>query len=104
MQQSVPALLPERYLHLREPAHMALTLGSHFVYSAAVGALYPPTTHHLPLSSALRGATYGLAVWALGYLGWLLLAGILPLATRRPIRHTAIMFPTYLGWGQCWLC
>jgi uncharacterized membrane protein YagU involved in acid resistance len=97
MQQIEQTLLPDR--DLREPEHMALTLVSHFVYGAVAGTLYPPLTRHLPLPSALRGAGYGMAVWALGYMGWLPLTGLLPPETRRPAHRTAMIFTAHLVWG-----
>ena len=48
----------------------ALTMVSHFGYGAAAGALHAPITG-LRLHPFVEGPLYGLALWAVSYLGWL---------------------------------
>lgn len=85
--------------HLDESERRALTVAGHFAYGAAVGALYAPLARHVPLPPPLAGATYGLAVWAVSYLGWLPAAGLIAPATRHPARRNALMIAAHLVWG-----
>lgn len=82
-----------------EEERTTLTLVSHFAYGAAAGALYAPLARKIPLSPMLAGASYGLAVWAGSYLGWLPALGVLKPATKHPVRRTALMIAAHLVWG-----
>jgi hypothetical protein len=79
----------------------ALTLAAHFGYGAATGALYALAVPPAPgvAAGALRGAGWGLAVWAGSYLGWLPAARILKPATEHPARRNALMIGAHLVWG-----
>ena len=85
--------------HLDEGERKALTVAGHFAYGAAVGALYAPLARHVPLAPPLAGATYGLAVWAVSYLGWLPATGLISPATDHPARRNALMIAAHLVWG-----
>ncbi|HVF88112.1 MAG TPA: DUF6789 family protein [Pyrinomonadaceae bacterium] len=85
--------------HLDEPERKALTIAGHFAYGAAVGALYAPLARNSPLRPPLTGATYGLAVWAVSYLGWLPAARLISPATEHPVRRNALMIAAHLVWG-----
>ena len=85
---------------LEESEKTALTLAGHFAYGAAVGALYGPLARRVPLPPVVSGAAYGLAVWAVSYLGWLPAAGLLSPATEHPARRNALMIAAHLVWGS----
>jgi hypothetical protein len=69
---------------------------AHFAYGAITGALFPLLTRR---RSFPLGAGYGLAVWAVSYLGWLPATRILAPPTRHPIRRTLLMLCAHAAWG-----
>lgn len=85
---------------LDDPEHFWLTLASHFGYGAAAGVLYAPLAKRLPVPPILGGTAYGLIVWAGSYFGLLPALGILPSATKHPVRRTALMFAAHVVWGS----
>lgn len=85
---------------LSEQEHLWLTLAAHFGYGAAGGAVYTALLAGLPGPPLIKGAAYGLAVWAGSYLGLLPALGILAPATRHPPRRTALMIAAHLVWGS----
>ena len=58
-------------------AETAAGLGLSFAYGATFGALYAALRGHAR-SSIAEGAVLGTAVWAIGYLGWLPAADLIP--------------------------
>ncbi len=85
--------------HLDEPEREGLTWASHFAYGAGCGAAYALLAGGKRLPPALAGASFGLAVWAGSYLGWLPAAGLLRPATEHPTRRNALMIAAHLVWG-----
>jgi hypothetical protein len=77
----------------------AATSVSHLGYGGAVGALYPAASAWLPGPPLVRGALFGVGVWAASYLGWLPAAGVLRAATREPAGRNAMMIGAHLVWG-----
>lgn len=73
-----------------------LTLGAHFAYGAATGALYAALR---PGGGIAAGAGYGLLVWAASYLGWIPGLAILEPATRHPLRRNGLMLAAHVVWG-----
>jgi uncharacterized membrane protein YagU involved in acid resistance len=73
-----------------------LTLGAHFAYGAATGALYAALR---PGDGIAAGAGYGLLVWAVSYLGWIPGLGVLQPATRHPFRRNGLMLAAHIVWG-----
>ena len=73
-----------------------LTLGAHFAYGAAAGALYAVVR---PSDGITAGAGYGLLVWAASYLGWIPGLAILEPAPRHPLRHNGLMLAAHVVWG-----
>lgn len=84
---------------MSESGRKAATLAAHFGYGAAAGALYGLVAPALPLPPALRGAGYGLTVWAGSYLGLLPAAGLFPPAPQEPAGRNALMIAAHLVWG-----
>lgn len=74
-----------------------LTLGAHFAYGAAAGALFALAR---PGDGIVAGAGYGLLIWAASYLGWIPGVGILAPATRHPRRRNGLMFAAHVVWGR----
>jgi len=70
----------------------------HYGYGSAAGALYGALTPPGG-STPARGAAFGLALWAVSYLGWLPALGILRPATQHPPRRNALMIASHLVWG-----
>lgn len=86
--------------HLDEEERKAATWVSHFAYGASCGALYGALAgERLDRHPVVAGAGFGVAVWAVSYLGWLPAAGILSPATKHPARRNALMIAAHLVWG-----
>ncbi len=77
-----------------EAAARTSTMLCHFGFGAAAGALFA-----LPFTQRLGGTIYGLAVWAVSYLGWIPALGILAPATRHPARRNLLMLGVHVVWG-----
>ncbi|WZO98992.1 DUF1440 domain-containing protein [Isosphaeraceae bacterium EP7] len=84
---------------LDESQETALTLASHLAYGAGAGAVYGTIAARLPASPAVRGAAFGLGVWAVSYLALMPALGVLSPATEHPRRRTALMIGAHLVWG-----
>lgn len=82
-----------------ESQHIGLTLLLHFQYGTAMGALYALPAEAIPLSPALKGMLFGLAIWAASYQGWLPVLRILPPATRYPARRVGLNIAAHIIWG-----
>ena len=92
--------------YLDEPRRERLTWAGHFGYGAATGAAYGAVDAALeqsnapvPLPPSARGATFGLIVWALSYVGWLPAVGITSPQFRRPLRQNTMLILAHLLWG-----
>lgn len=84
---------------LPQPWRGLLTVGGHFGYGLACGVLYAPLAQQLPGAPVLRGAGFGLLVWAASYLGWLPAAGILALPDKRSTSLHVLMASAHVIWG-----
>jgi hypothetical protein len=85
---------------LEEGEREAATWFSHFAYGAACGALYGAVSgEEIDGHPLLAGVGFGLAVWAVSYLGWLPAAGVLSPATEHPARRNALMIAAHVVWG-----
>ena len=69
----------------------------HFLFGAATGAAYG--AGRVQGASQLAGITYGLAVWAASYLGWIPAIGALPPAHQQPRERTLLMIAAHIVWG-----
>lgn len=84
---------------LGEVPHVALTTLLHFGVGGAAGAVYGAASPHLPGSPLLKGAGFGIAVWAAGYLGGLPVLGLERSALREPAGRNALMLVAHVVWG-----
>jgi hypothetical protein len=86
-------------------ADRVATAAAHVAFGIAAGALFGAfyRRHRGPARSAFAGATYGAAVWAASYYGWVPALGLLNEPRRdRPFRPTTmflghLLFGTVLG-------
>jgi hypothetical protein len=76
------------------------TMVSHFGYGGSMGVPYALAEESIHLPPIVKGAGYGLAVWAGSYLGLLPRLGLLSPATRHPPQRTALMIAAHLVWGS----
>lgn len=98
-------------LHPPEPAVDAAAVATHLGFGATMGALYGWARRHVPrvLPPALEGATFGTAVWAASYMGWVPALGIMPTpAHDRRGRPTSMVLAHWvygaaLGGANQWL-
>ena len=87
----------ERFLDRDE--EVALTWASHFGYGAATGALWGVLARRTPLDSVPGGVAFGLGVWAVSYLGWLPVAGLMPPVERQSSGRNALMIAAHVIFG-----
>ncbi len=72
---------------------------AHFGFGAGAGLLYGPLAEQVRMPPALKGAAFGLLVWAASYLGWLPGTGILNQPKKQPARPNGLMIVAHLVWG-----
>jgi uncharacterized membrane protein YagU involved in acid resistance len=82
---------------LEEQGRQAATIGAHFGYGAATGALYALFE---PRGGILRGAAYGILVWTVSYFGIMPALQILRPAHVHPLRRNGLMILAHLVWGS----
>jgi uncharacterized membrane protein YagU involved in acid resistance len=85
--------------YLSESGRFGLTMLSHFTYGAAAGVVYASIAQRYHPSPVWGGVTFGLALWAGSYLGWLPATGVLRPATEHPPRRNALMVTAHIIWG-----
>lgn len=85
--------------HLSEAEHQAVSWAGHFGFGAGAGALYAPLAQKVEAPPALKGAAFGLLVWAGSYLGWLPATEILYQPREQPARPNWMMVIAHLVWG-----
>jgi uncharacterized membrane protein YagU involved in acid resistance len=84
---------------LGESEHVALTMLLHFGFGGAAGAVYGLASPHLPGAPMVKGAGFGVAVWAASYLGGLPATGLERSALREPSGRNALMVLAHVVWG-----
>ena len=84
----------------REDELLATTGVAHFGYGGAMGGVYAAMEPYVDLPAEVKGAVFGLGVWAGSYLGWLPAAGIRPPATQRPASENAMMVASHIVYGM----
>ncbi len=95
-----PEQITENAVRADGPAVDALAWVAHFGYGATAGACYALAKAHLPGPPSARGACFGLALWAAGYLGWLPAMGLYRSATEEPARRNALIILSHLVYGM----
>jgi hypothetical protein len=75
------------------------TAAAHFGYGGAAGALYPYASRVLPGPTVMKGALFGVGLWAGSYLGWLPATGVRRTASREPAGPNAMMILAHVVWG-----
>ncbi len=88
----------ERYLD--KPRLLASSLVFHFGYGATMGGLYGPLSELIRLPAFLKGALFGIAIWAASYLGWMPLARISVEAPHEPLQRNLMMIIAHIIWGS----
>jgi hypothetical protein len=97
-----PRLITDFFQGRQTPFHRE-TIGKadayllHFLFGAAAGAIYGLGRVSSPSRPA--GITYGVAVWAASYLGWVPAIGALPPAHKQPRERTLLMVAAHIVWG-----
>lgn len=81
-----------------DPAFGPIWLFLHEAFGAGCGALYQAAAPLLPPRLA-GGMIYGLAVWAVNYLGVMPALGLFPPPRRAGRRRTAVMIIAHLVYG-----
>ncbi len=101
-----PALVTERVAEMAGAAAVLdrerlppIALAAHFGYGTASGAVYGLLAPLLPLPAGLRGAAFGLGLFAAGYLGWLPALNIVPPATEYPADRRRLLIGAHIVWG-----
>jgi hypothetical protein len=96
---------------LPESVERAAAAGAHFGYGSTMGALYGLARAALVGGAAagrgrdevsdllIGGAALGLAVWAVGYLGWLPAFGLMPPVTRQRPAQVAAPVAAHVLYG-----
>jgi uncharacterized membrane protein YagU involved in acid resistance len=84
---------------LDEEERTALTVGAHFGYGAAMGALYAPLARALKVPGVVSGIVFGLLVWLVSYLGLLPALGLFPPAHREARQRNLLMIVAHVVWG-----
>lgn len=85
--------------HMTKEQVLVATLLSHFGYGASMGSLYSTLIERLPVSTLIKGAVFGLLVWAGSYLGWLPATDFSAAAPEEPVRRNTLMIVAHLIWG-----
>jgi hypothetical protein len=85
---------------LSSPQQARLALANHFAYGAAMGSIYGliagAPSNQRPIAS---GVGYGLAVWAVNYLGLLPSLGLYRSARDEPPQRNLLMVSAHVLWG-----
>ena len=86
--------------HMNKSQILAATTAAHFAYGTAMGLLYGPVNKRLPQPGVVKGILFGVAIWAVSYLGLLPLMGILASAGNEPFRRNLMMIAAHIVWGS----
>lgn len=82
-----------------KPQRIGATWLGHLGYGSAMGGVYACTAEKVSAPPLAKGVIYGLLVWAIGYLGWLPLAGILNMPDEQSTRRNILMIAAHVIWG-----
>lgn len=85
--------------NLSQTQHEIATWAAHFGFGTGAGLFYGLFADKVQAPPVLKGAAFGLLVWAISYLGWLPEAGILNQPKQQPARPNGLMIVAHLVWG-----
>jgi uncharacterized membrane protein YagU involved in acid resistance len=80
-------------------SHPEATLLSHLGYGMSCGVAYSLLSPHVKAPPAVKGAAFGLAVWAGSYLGWTPAFRLRANAYNMPWKRNAMMIAAHVVWG-----
>lgn len=83
-----------------EKQRTVTALTAHFAYGTGAGAVYGPVSRLVPLPPVVKGAVYGLLVWAASYMGWLPVMDMPEAATDETAKRNAMMIVAHLVFGS----
>lgn len=78
---------------------VGVAVGSHLLYGAGAGACYGLLQDELELPPLAAGSVFGLALWAVGYLGWIPAAGVLPRPWRQQVGDAVTPLVAHVVYG-----
>lgn len=85
---------------LPDDTEMKLSLLPHFGYGSSMGALYGLARSRVDgVPAPLAGAVFGVAVWAVGFQGWLPALGVQPATTEQPPEKRPMPVMAHLLYG-----
>ena len=84
---------------LDERTKEELTLAGHFGYGAGCGALFGIVAPRSSGAAVTAGVAFGLAVWAVSYVGWLPATGVRHHPKDDPPARTALMIAAHMVYG-----
>jgi uncharacterized membrane protein YagU involved in acid resistance len=84
---------------LPDEAHDAATTVAHFGYGAATGTVFGALRPDFERNPLRDGVLWGIAVWAVSYLGWLPATGLFGPPREQPRNREAVMVAAHLLWG-----
>jgi uncharacterized membrane protein YagU involved in acid resistance len=84
---------------MNKPQRVGATLIMHFGYGSNMGMLYALLSCRVPLPPALKGAIFGLLVWAGSYLGIAPTLELSEAAPKQPWQRNMLMIGAHLVWG-----
>jgi hypothetical protein len=82
-----------------EAAFGPLWLGLHLTFGAGCGVFYRVLLPRVPVGGVAGGASYGLLVWAVNYLGLMPALGLFPAPRQVGRRRTGVMLLAHLVYG-----
>ncbi|GLV58033.1 membrane protein [Dictyobacter sp. S3.2.2.5] len=98
--EKITAEITERAnVSVDKPQLLGGTLMAHLGYGASMGSLYMTFTRKWTLPPVLKGALFGLGVWAGSYMGWLPAANFAAAGTNEPGQRNILMIIAHLIWG-----
>jgi putative membrane protein len=75
------------------------SLASHFGYGIGAGELYSYLAQKVKAPVPVKGLSFGAALWAVSYIGWIPVAGYRPSAPRLSTKRNIMMIAAHAVWG-----
>ncbi len=86
-------------IELDKPQLLGASLVAHLGYGASMGSLYNMFARRVETPAVVKGAVFGVAVWAASYLGWLPAANFSEAASEEPMKRNMLMIGAHIIWG-----